>query len=271
MMLVWFGVALADCPPMERLLERATTEVVSGSFEAASATLADAERAMGCQAMGERLLARYWMVQGARLALLGEDDEADAHFAAARRVDPGVWDPRFGAALMARFDGATETGRATVDLDTRRAEARVDGRPGEVWPMPLSSGLHLVQVVDTEVLYSRIVRLAPGENALLVTRLPEPGTASLAVRPVPADLPPVAVPVEVPGRRSPALLVAASSAALVGGGFAGLAYWERGRIEAAGSRADATAAYTAQRAFAGAAYGLWGLAGAGVVLHFVLR
>lgn len=270
MMLVWIGAALADCPPMERLLERATTEVVSGSFEAAGATLADAERAMGCQPMEAPLLARFWMVQGARLALLGEDAQADAHFAAARRVDPGVWDPRFGVALMARFDGATETGRATVDVDTRRADAWVDGRRGEPWPMPVSSGLHLVQVVDTEVRYSRIVQLAPGENALLATRLPEPGTAPRAVLSAPVDAPPEAATVGG-ARKRPTLIVAAGSAALVGGGFAGLAYWERGRIEEAGSRAEATAAYTAQQAFAGAAYGLWGLAGTGVVLHFVLR
>lgn len=266
MTLLLLGLARADCPPMDRLLERATTEIISGSFDAAATTLSDAERAMACQPMAESDIGRYWMVQGARLAVTGQDAQADACFAAARRVAPGVWDARFGRALMARFDGAVETGRATIEVDTRQDQARIDGRPAEVWPAPVSSGWHLVQVVEEEVLYSRLLQLAPGENARVATRLPEPALATAPGEPEP--LPEAVEP--RPKKKSPALLIAAGTAAALGGGCAGLSVTEGAKLEGSDSLGQLESRWTANRGFAYGAYGLWGLAGAGVVLHFVL-
>lgn len=261
-MVAWLALlgTASACPSFDRLVVRATDALLVGDVPTASATLAEAEAAMGCQPIGTDQLARFWMTEGVAMALAGAPD-ADQRFAAARRVSPGVWDPRFGRELTARFDAATETGRATLDLDTGRDRARVDGRAVEAWPAAVSSGLHLVQVVEEEVRYARILALAPGEDALVATGLPEAGTATL---PPPPEAP------APRAKKSPALLVAAAGAAALGGGAAA-GSWAYGReLEAAGSDGSLDAAWTLHRGLAYGAYGLWGLAGVGLVVHVAL-
>lgn len=255
--------AAAPCPALDAELERATLALVAGDAATADAALADAAASLACAPATSAQLGHLWLVTGATRHLAGQD--AAPWLAAARGLAPDAFDARLGPDLRAAFDAAAPPGAATLALEPG-LPAFLDGAATTAWPASLDAGPHAVQVLgaDGAVRFGREVTLLAGEDALVPTGLPPEFVASTATLPLPG------APVEPEKKRSPALLVASAVALAGGGACAALALAQDDAMETAPDVPALEGAFGRQKAFAYGAYGLWGAAGVGATLYFVL-
>lgn len=261
MILLLASLAMAACPDIDTEVERATAALVSGDFATARTALQAAESSFGCAKASNTQLAHYWLVDGAEAHLQGQVARARASLAAARVIAPDVFDERLGPDVRATWAAAQPDGRGTLLIEPPAA-ALVNGDGVTVWPVTLPAANHVVQVLgaDGKVRYGRLIRIGPGEDAVVETGL---GRELLPV----AD---EAAPAEKKGKKSPALLILAGIAAAGAGGLAGGALAQGSVIETSPDVDALDAAFGRQQAFG---YGSIALAGASAIaltLHFVI-
>ncbi len=257
------ATAALACPSLDAEVERATTALLGGDFPAARAALTEANTSFGCAAATPSQLARYWLAEGAAAQLAGDPAAARAPLAAARRLAPALFDRRLGPDIHAAWVAADVVASGTLQLDPPMT-AFLDGVGVAEWPAPVAATPHLVQIVgaDGSVRFSRLIRVAAAEDALLVSGLgPETPSSEIAG---------ALAPVAPAPKKSPALLVVAGVAAAGAGAFAGGALAQGPQLEAAGDTAALDAAFARQRTFGYGTYGLAGAAVAAFTLHFVL-
>jgi hypothetical protein len=283
--------AWAGCPEPNSLVTQTEAAVLEGRFADVERLLEETELAFGCSAPAQKsTLARMWGAEGVWLSLTDDEAGAADAFAAAWRVDPATWNADFGDRLRATANAAVAamppvgTGQLRLAPEPLGWTTHLDGHPapslGE-----LTGGLHLVQIVDLEghAQLARIVYIAAGQRAeLSTTGLPPlgPPPASVLPAPLPPPAPVSAVPA-APGpvdamlavrtiepTSFPTWLLVATAASMGAGATAWLATQESTRMDKATTVEALDAAFARQKRWAGASYGLMGLTGTGLVLHF---
>ena len=261
MIVLLASLAVAACPDMDTEVERATAALVSGDFTTARSALQAAESSFGCAKATNTQLAHYWLVDGAEAHLKGEVARARASLAAARVIAPDVFDDRLGPDVRATWTAAQPDGRGTLLLEPPGA-ALVNGDGVTVWPVTLPAANHVVQVLgsDGKVRYGRLIRIGPGEDAVVET-----GLAREA-----ASIVDTVVPVEKTAKKSPALLVLAGVAAAGAAGLAGGALAQGPIIETSTDVDALDAAFGRQQAFGYSSIALAGVSVVGLTLHFVI-
>lgn len=230
------SVAVADCPDLEGALLEAEEQVVTAQLSEAQQALARAEESFACGAIvSAGQIGRFWRAEGALLNARGRSEEAALSFAAARRVAPESWTPRFDATVMSAYEAAIplkgEPSLLRVDPWTSAYRAFIDGRATSL-PAAVSPGLHLVQVRAADgqqAVFARIVLTADG--APLTVRSALPVEAAEAALPAPAEAPRRAHPV--------GLLAGGGASALVGGALLGIGAALNGVYAAAPDAYDA--------------------------------
>ncbi|MFT4977589.1 MAG: hypothetical protein ACI8S6_003494 [Myxococcota bacterium] len=269
LLLVFSGVLRAQAAPAPGcldpavLVERTHEAILDSRLEDAAALMGEVERAMGCWGTpSPELLSRLWLVEGVRLYFADDIAGSQRAFAASARTHPTSWPREYGTELEAFHSDAVEAPRGEGELLLRDAGPDmvgvVDGQAA-AFPVVVIEGPHLVQVLTAsgEVIDARLVMLPPGE-AIEIALDP---TAQWAVRPEPV-VPPVA--------KRPGLLIGGSVAALAAGGMVVLARSQGDALSSAEALPALEQAYTRQRVFAGAAYGLAGVSAVGFGLYFAL-
>lgn len=262
MILLFAAAALAACPSPDAEVERAVSALVGGDYAAARTALDTAASGFGCgPAATAEQAARYWLVEGAVATLSGDAEAARAPLAAARATAPALFDDRLGPKVRAAWQAAAPAGQGTLVLEPARP-ANVDGTLVSTWPAPVAATPHLVQVVgaDGTVRFGKLVRIDPGEDALVETGLPPGGD------PLPTE-----APAPVARKKSPALLILAGVAAVGAGACAGGALAQNAQMDAATAEPELESAFAAQKALGYSSYGLAGAAAVSLGLHFVLR
>ncbi len=258
-MILLLAAAAAACPNLDAEVERATAAVLAGDYAAARGALDEAAASFTCAAATPAQLGRYWLVEGAVLHLRGEPDAARAPLAAARTTAPEQFDERLGPKVRAAWTSAAAEGEGTLLLEPQR-EASLDGVSVSAWPAPVSAAPHVVQVLgaDGGVRFGKLVRIAPGEDALVETG------------PIPDDPLPLE-PLEEPRhKKSVALLVVAGVAAAGAGACAGGALAQDAQMRAATDVATLDTVYERQQILGYSSYGLAGVAALSVGFHFLL-
>lgn len=253
------AAAAHDCPEPALILDKAESSVVEGRFDDADQLGAEAEAAFACGPLAEaEQLARLLNVTAVRLHLDGDTAGAAEAFAAAARVSPTTWNEAYGAELRGVRDTAAAAGRGaggTLTLEPEPGDFKpaLDGVEVTV-PSPAASGLHLLQVLDTDgrALYGELVFVPAGETLLV-------DTGPLVTRVGPRDR-----------RPFPWLLVGAGVFAAGGGASAWLATQQTESIEGARTLDGLEGAYRAQKTWTLLTWTGAGLSGASVALHFAL-
>ncbi|MDP2308196.1 MAG: hypothetical protein Q8P18_19405 [Pseudomonadota bacterium] len=262
MILLVASLAIA-CPNVDAEVERATSALIAGDFAAARTALQSAESSFACAPSTPTQIARFWLVEGAAAHLRADTVSARASLAAARATAPTLFDDRLGADVRATWAAAEPLGSGSLMLEPRLA-ASMDGQEVGAWPVTLSAAPHVLQVIgaDGAVRYGRVVRIGPGEDALVETGLaPEPSMG------VGTALPPS----EPRRKRSPAMVIVASVAAAGAGACAGGALVQNAQMENAADLDTLDAAFDRQKAFGYTSYGLAGAAAAALTLHFIIK
>lgn len=136
---------------MDAALERARQAVLALDDAQSRAALAEAEQAFGCGPWASAdQVGRLWLIEGARAALSGRDQEALDAFAGAARLAPDLWDEDLGPELRARYEEArgragVAPGEIRVSPDPQELEVWLDGQQVSV-PRLSPGGLHVLQV-----------------------------------------------------------------------------------------------------------------------------
>lgn len=253
------AAAAHDCPDPGLILDKAESSVVEGRFEDAALLAEETEAAFACGPLAQpEHLARLLNLTAVRLQLEGDTAGAAEAFAAAARVSPATWNPAYGAELRGVRDAAAAAGRGaggtlTLAPDPGDFQPALDGLEVEV-PTPAASGLHLLQVLDTDgrALFGEVVFVPAGETLLV-------DTGPLVTRVGPRDR-----------RPFPWLLVGAGVFAAGGGASAWLATQQTEGLEGARTLDGLNSAYSAQKTWNLLTWTGAGLCGASVALHFVL-
>lgn len=241
------------CPSLDAALETATVSLVEGGD--ATAPLADADTSLTCANATRGQVARIWLVRGANAWFTGKKDEAVPLLAAARALAPEGYDGRLGEELKTAWEAAKPGANGNLFMDRN---ANIDGVDVGNFPLSTAAGPHAIQIIDSA--WARTVFVESGEDLHVETGLPVEILADPATAPIRK-------------RKSPALLIAAGGAALAAGACASIAYLQDDAMSAAADQGNGDAlesAHTVQVATGYGAYGLAGLAAAGVVFHFVL-
>ena len=269
------SAARAACMDVPIELGAAEGAIVEGRLEDAGRSLERIEAAIGeppdsadgvCARIDPRVLARFWIAEGAMASLGGSAEAAARAFRAANRVDPAQWTGVFGPALRAEWESAAQREDATgsVALDPAPPAGHstwLDGLDA-TFPVDTTDGLHLVQLGTNDAAkWGTIVLVPAGET--FVVRVP--------------DLPPVPVePVEATTSAQPAhsharrnAFLAGGAACLVAGGaFAVAAEGKDDDVANAGDADELEAAHRSQQQLSTVSYSLLGLGAAGVVVAF---
>ena len=201
--------ARADCPDPAAAVEVARDAVLALKDEVAAEALATAELGLSCGAWATPdLLARLWLVEGARAGLGGHALDAADAFAAAARVAPGRWDADLGPDLRRQYDAAVAQpagppGELRVRPELPDLVVRLDGAV-VAQPAIVASGLHLVQVgpANGPVIFGRLFLQPPDEILTVDTGISSDWT------PMDVTEPPPTVAGATP--RDPALAAAAT-------------------------------------------------------------
>lgn len=263
------------CPSLDAENERAAAALVAGDFAGAHTAIEAARNSFACAAANREQIGRFWLAEGAAAHLRADTKGAHASLAAARAIGPSLYDNRLGTDIRATWSSAEPLGAGTLLLEPRRS-ALVDGAEVTTWPLTLSSGPHVVQVIgaDGKVRYGRLVEIGPGEDALVETGLgpePEVVAATGATTSGAAGFGSAHVLTEPKQKKSPAMLILAGVAAAGAGAFAGGALAQNAQIDTAADIETLDSAFGRQKAFGYTSYGLMGAAAAVLTLHFVIE
>lgn len=172
--------ARADCPNVASALEDARQAVLSLDDAGASAALTTVASGFGCGPWARpEDIGRLWLIEGARAALAGHDDEAVDAFAAAHRLMPDLWDADLGPDLRRRYDEAITRpapppGEIRVNPAPTDLTVMLDGTPIEV-PHLTAGGLHVIQIGPREgpAVFARVFLLPADELLVIDSGLPE--------------------------------------------------------------------------------------------------
>lgn len=246
-----------DCPDLDALVTQAEDAVIEARFDDTADLVTQAEEALACRELADHaVVARLFLVLGARLALAGAAEDSSRAFASAWRVSPETWNVYLGPAMRQAYDAARErppeAGTIRLAPEPEGLSTALDGEMA-AFPVDTAAGPHLVQVLgeDGAARYARIVDVLPG------------GIVTL-------ELDAMARPPAVSERRRfPTLLVAGSASALLAGGTAALALHQNTVMADARTSGALEAAFRRQQVLAWSTWGLAGLAATGVTLHFV--
>ncbi|MEL6346020.1 MAG: hypothetical protein AAFV53_23115 [Myxococcota bacterium] len=258
-MLIWWAAwggtvwAQDECPDPAAIADAAKSALLDAEMETAEALMSEAESALGCSGLPEpELLARLWLVEGARLYFLDDTFGAQSAFRSAARLAPSLWFPEFGERLYGVYQQAQSSDALTpaeirLDAVPEKMQAALNGQPAD-FPQVVPPGSHLIQIVERDgtARYARMVMLPPDEIIDI-----EVGP----LRPV------------KPTRRWGMLGISGASL-IAAGGMAYLANQQSERIEQADSSAALQRTQRQQSALTVASYGLGGVAVTGGVLFF---
>jgi len=249
------ALAADDCPsmPAPALLSLVEESILEGRLDETAALTATFDAALGCTgAAAPALVARALAIDGLWRHFRGEADGAALAFASAHALDPGAWNPDYGADVQAAWDraiDATPTGAGTLAVEPAlHPDLRplIDGASVTL-PATVPVGFHFVQVVEADgrARYaSRALLLDPGEHVTV-------NTGPLA--PLPAG--------PTPAAKKPAWpLWTAGGLAALGGGAALWASSTSGALQQADTLDQLDGAYRRQKVLAASAYTLSGLA-----------
>jgi hypothetical protein len=251
------AMAADDCPtmPAPALLSLVEESILEGRLDETAELTATFDAALGCAGAADpALVARALAVDGLWRHFRGEADGAALAFASAHALDPGAWNPDYGADAQAAWEraiAAAPAGAGTLAVEPAlHPDLRplIDGAPVTL-PASVPVGFHLVQVVESDgrARYaSRALLLDPGEHVVV-------NTGPLA--PLPPGPAPTAHKPTWP-------LWTAGGLAALGGGAALWASSTSSALEQAGTVDDLNTAYRRQKVLAASAYTLSGLAAA---------
>lgn len=262
LLLLGLGVARADCPDLGSATATAVEALVSGRLEAAQASLGQAEAALSCGDPPDReALARLWLAEGAVASVAGQPEDAVEDWQAAARLQPDLWEPRYGEALKADRDAAVAAmgqGGGTIRVDPLPEKTRVliDGAEAPD-PAPAVEGLHVVQLARREVLYGKVVLLGADETLLVHPELPPPPDK----KPIGGRIATLAGGALGVGAGAGLLVLASHQDAPMD---AALAAWRGGARSTADASAEVDHHWALQRAEGGAGYALIGLGVVGI-------
>jgi len=248
-----------DCPLPDHLIQEAETAIVDGRQDVAAERFIEVQAAFGCSEPATvEQIARMWNAEGARLHLSGDPTTAADAFAAAARVSPMTWNADFGPELKAARDTAAAAGRGAggavqLEPDPGEFQSVLDGQEVDN-PTPASSGLHLVQVLDTDglSLYGTVVYVPPGEELVV-------DTGPLVTRVDPNAK-----------QRRPWLLIAGGTALVGAGGAAALALRQTQVMNEASTVGALDDALGRQKLWNAVTWSAAGVGGVCLGLHFVL-
>jgi hypothetical protein len=219
-----------------------------------------------CARLEPRLLARFWIAEGAMASLGGSPEAAARAFRAANRVDPAQWTTVFGSALRAEWEAAAqledESGAVTLEPGTPAGRSTwLDGLDA-TFPVDTSDGLHLVQLGTAEAAeWGTIVLVPAGETFVVrVPDLPPLPTESVAEI--------TATPPAPSHARRNAFLAGGAACLVAGGAVAIVAEGKDDDVANAGNVDEVEAAHRSQEQLGALSYTLLGLGAAGVVVAF---
>ncbi len=197
-------------------------------------------------------LASLWQVLGAAAIYGGRPEEARGALLQSQVVHPGWFNHRLGPEVRAAWEqaGAVLPGEATIQAwpIPDQALLYVDGTGREEQPVTVLAGTHLVQVaVGADVHLGQLLAVAPGEELLVETGLPEPSGFRL---------------------RDAPWLVAAAGGLLGGAAAATGAWYLDSRLDGATDLTTLRALYWGSVGLQAATAALGGVSVTGVVLHF---
>ena len=277
-------LAHAECDDVASLIESAEQAVIEARYDAAGATLRQAEAALACAAVPvPGLLARMWLAEGTRAYMTGDEKVARLAFAAAARVAPDVWVDSYGPQVKQIYGAAAQhdggTGSVRIHPNPEGWSTTLDGAT-VTFPVDASSGLHVVQVGRSaeKTEYAEVFFLPRDDTYFILTGLEDTPIVSVAdatptepTEPQPLDAQPLPDPDTGGGYDSPILLVVGGAAAAVAGGAAIAALSQNGTMEDTTITLDGLeSAYARQRAFGFTSYGAMGVAAASLGVHFAL-
>ena len=258
------ALAADPCPtvPAPALLSLVEESILEGRLDQTADLTATFDAAMACTTAAEpALVARALAIDGLWRHFRGEADGAALAFASAHALDPGAWNPDYGADVHAAWDRAIDAAPSGVGTLAIEPALHPDLHPlvdgaAVTLPATVPVGFHLVQVVEADgrARYaSRALLLDPGE---LVTV----NTGPLAPLPAHAE----------PSTPKPAWpLWTAGGLAALGGGAALWATATSTALQESGNLSDLNAAYRRQKVLAASTYTLAGLSAASLGLWVV--
>ncbi|MEL6342898.1 MAG: hypothetical protein AAFV53_07175 [Myxococcota bacterium] len=249
------GVVWAQdpCPDPAAIAEAAKSALLDAEMETAEALMSEAEAALGCSGLPEpELLARLWLIEGARLYFLDDAFGAQSAFRSAGRLAPALWFPEFGERLFAVYQQAQSAEAlmpAEIHLEAvpDKMQAALNGQPAD-FPQVVPPGSHLIQIVERDgtARYARMVMLPPDE------------ILDIEVGPLQPARP----------KRRWGMLAVSGGALLAAGGMTYLATQQNTQMEQASAPQEIEDARSQQRALTATGYGLGGVAVVGGVMFF---
>ncbi len=250
--------AAHDCPDRALLLETAEDSLVSGRLDDSEQLEGEIESAFACGPPADPVnIARLFNVKGVRLFLQSDTTASTESFAAAARISPNTWNTEYGAELRGVRDEAATAARGaggtlSLEPDPGDFQPALDGVELAL-PTPAASGLHLIQVLDTDgrSLYGQVVYLPSGQDLLV-------------------DTGPLVTRVEPRARRFPWMLVGAGVFAAGGATSGWLATRQTEGLETARTLEGLDTTFRTQKTFNALMWTGAGLSGACVSLHFAL-
>lgn len=265
------GLARADCPDRGAVLSEIEAALLEAELDTAAEGLTRFEEALACgEIASAEQLARMWQAEAVLRHLQQRDQAAIDAFSAAARVAPGVWNPDFGVELESLYKAAASRpqgiGQLTIEPELGHWEGYVDGKRSS-FPTNAIAGLHVVQVLGPDgVGFAKHLFLAQKQTFAVETDL---APIEEPWRPEPEPAPP---PILEPTARRSVPPLAVASGALVGLGIGGLiaAKGQDPIMKLASDREALDAAFTRQKVFGYAGYGLIGVGATVGVLHIAL-
>lgn len=154
-------------------LDAAERSLFALEYAEAGTYLALVEEGFACGPASTAEVARFWLLTAGLASFTEDDVNVDVAFTAARAADSGFWVEALGVDLKARWEAVPpvdEVAVVTLDPPPWGYEVRVDGNVHE-GPLELPAGLHVIQVHDGPARFGRVLRVVPGQPALLPTGL----------------------------------------------------------------------------------------------------
>ncbi len=156
------------CPDPERELQSAQQDAVSFYLQDAQKGILTAIEGFGCTGPAHTaLVAVFWQTQGFIWGMQENGDKASTAYAAAKRIEPTLWNEDFGDTEKARFDAAES-------ISGDRSVITFRGLGNDDWitvdgiqtkgVVRLEPGMHLIQVGSGDLArFAAVLDVVPGQ------------------------------------------------------------------------------------------------------------
>ena len=175
---LWSAVCWAVCEPgaLDAQILKAESAAIDDELDEARRLIVEALEGLDCleYKVESQTMAGLWQVSAAVEYFGASPTAAEPDLARAKAIDGSYFRPRLGMDLRDVWWGVSPTLGAELWIEPIPAGAflAVNGVTKEGPSIPLSSGPHLIQVVDGErLLFQRVVNLNGSERAELDTGL----------------------------------------------------------------------------------------------------